>query len=105
MISTVDEVKAVKEMLKPFLSVFEQYVEYVNPKNYPHVQVLAVLLQNLVFDGSNSSGYNHFVERDKMNKIVDLIHNISKYHNDYMCDYLVTELDAAIMFAINSSIE
>jgi len=102
MISTVKEVESVKVMLTPFLKVFEQYVEYMDAKTYPHLQVLAVLLQNLVFDASNCVGYNHFTERDKMNKIVNLMRTISEYHNDYTCDYLLNEVNTAIMFASHS---
>ena len=94
----------VKNELKSFYLLFNEYVKYTAKNNtFPVYNVLNILLQNMQFYSPESQGYNHNDEEKELYEIEALFNKFKKYYPNHdtiiwLCDEVSTILRYADMF-------
>lgn len=86
-----DQLAAFKGSVRTFHSLYEACADYFSGNH--EYMVIAVLIQNLGFDGRDSMGYDHHENVDKCQQIIILIDRIANYYPDkYMCQWAKHEI-------------
>jgi len=104
---TPNQLKEVKRILRSFYQLLDEYVKYSTMHGaFRHYNVLRTLVQNMQFDASDCSGYNHEDAVKKLYQLRDLIESFKTvYPQDdvvlWIIDEVVTSVQYADMFELS----
>lgn len=98
---TPNQLKEAKKELHSFYQLLDEYVKYSEKSGaFRHYNVLRKLVQNMQFDGSDCSGYNHENAVKKLYQLRDLIESFGTYYSkDTVVLWIIEEVVILVQYA------
>jgi hypothetical protein len=87
-------------MMSKFHTVSEKIAEYWN--HNPSYKVISVLIQNISGSGEGCAGYDLKREVKKTYDCIDTIRTICNHSLHHYTQYVIEEIDTALLFARNT---
>lgn len=88
-----ETLSAIKCQLAKFYKVIDELTEYFDSPQYI---TIAVLLQNIAFNGSDCVDYDHNKEVQRLYKVQKLLKSIAQYNNSYIENWVSEEVHTII---------